>query len=114
MSEIEIQGSPLSTTHQPKIVDFAVIKVFSEEGKYKHFIAKVCDKPNKDGDYEVNFLSQSQKIRYGFQYSRRGMDPATVRLDDIVHILPKSYSVAATTRFCEVFKFEADLILYCL
>ena len=33
-----------------KIEDFAVVKVFSAEGKHKNFIGKICNGPDEDGD----------------------------------------------------------------
>ena len=45
-----------------KIGNFAVVKVFSAEGKHKNFIGKICNGPDEDGDYEVNFMKQSEKI----------------------------------------------------
>ena len=73
MNEVEIQKSPVSTTHQPKIEDFALIKVFLKKGKYKHFIVKIYDGRGEDGDYEVNFLRQSQKSDTVFSFPKRWM-----------------------------------------
>ena len=107
----EIPDSPASTKHKLKIGDYAVMKVFSAEGKHRNFIGKVCDGPDEDGDYEVNFMRQSKRIRGGFQFPEE-MDAASVALDDIVQVLPKPFSVATTKRLCGIFKFRADLTIY--
>ena len=62
----EIPCNSTSTQHQLEIGDFAIIKVYSAEGKYMNFIRTICDGPDEDGDYEVKFMTQSQKIRDGF------------------------------------------------
>ena len=104
----EIPGSPAQTGDQLNIGNFAVIKVFSAEGRHKNFIGKICVGPNEDGDCEVNFMGRSEKIRDGFQFPEE-VDAASIRLDDIVKMLPKPSSVAATKRLCGVLKFGADL-----
>ena len=106
----EIPGSPAQTGHQLNIGDFAVIKVFSAEGRHKNFIGKICVGPDEDGDYKVNFMRRSEKIRDGFQFLE--VDAASIRLDDIVKMLPKPSSVAATKRLCAVLKFGTDLASY--
>ena len=52
----KIPGTPAQTGHQLNIGDFAVIKVFSAEGRHKNFIRRICVGPDKDGDYEINFM----------------------------------------------------------
>ena len=96
-----------------KIGDFAVVKVFSAEGKHKNFIGKICNGPDEDGDYEINFMKQSEKIKHGFQFPEK-VDIASVQLNDIVKLLPKPTSVATTKRLCGVFKFACDLSFYAL
>ena len=107
----EISGSPAQTGHQLNIRDFAVIEVFSAEGRHKNFIGKICEGPDKDGDHEINFVRRSEKIKDGFQFHEQ-VDAASIRLDDIVKMLPKPSSVAATKRLCGVLKFGADLASY--
>ena len=82
---------------QIKIGDFAVVTVFSAEGKHKNFIEKLCNRPDEDGDYEVNFMKQSEKIKHGFQFPEE-VDIASVLLNDIVKLLSKPTSVATTKR----------------
>jgi len=90
----ENPGSPTAAANNLKIGDFAVIKVFSAEGKstYRNFIGKICAGPDEDGEYEVNFMRRSEKIRNGFQFPE-DEDAASVTLDDIVQMLPKPYSI---------------------
>ena len=54
-----------------KIGDFVVVKIFSAEGKHKNFIKKICNGPDKDGDYEVNFLKLPEKIKHGFSFLKK-------------------------------------------
>ena len=107
----KIPCNPTPTQHQLEIGDFAIIKVYSAEGKYRNFIGKICDGPDEDGDYEVNFMRQSQKIRDGFQFPEE-IDAASISLQDIIQVLPQPSSVAATKRLCGIFKFGADLSPY--
>ena len=67
--------------------------------------------PDEDGDNEVNFMRRSEKIRDSFQFPEE-VDAAFIRQDDIVKMLPKPSSVAATKRLCGVLKFGADLASY--
>ena len=67
--------------------------------------------PDEDGDYQINFMRRSEKIRDSFQFPKE-VDAASIRLDDIAKMLPKTSSVAATKRLCGVLKFEADLASY--
>ena len=90
-----------------KIGEFALVKVFSAEEKHKNFIGKISNGPDEDGDYEVNFMKQSEKIKHGFQLPEK-VDIASVLLNDIVKLLPKPTSVATTKRLCGVFKFACD------
>ena len=52
--------------------DFAVIKVYSLDSKWKKFIAQIIDDPNEDEDFEAIFLKRSIKIKDGFIYVRLG------------------------------------------
>ena len=90
---------------------FCCGKFFLAEGKHKKFIAKICNGPDEDGDYEVNFMKQSEKIKHGFQFPEK-VDIASVQLNDIVKLLPKPTSVATTKRLRGVFKFACDLSFY--
>ena len=65
---------------------------------------------DEDGDYEVNFMRRSE-IRDGFQFPEE-VDAASIRLNDIVKMLPKLSSETATKRLCGVLKFGADLASY--
>ena len=94
-----------------KIGDFAVVKVFSAEGKHKNFIGKIRNGPGEDGGYEVNFMKQSEKIKHGFQFPEK-VDIASVLLNDIVKLLLKPTSVAPTKQLCGVFKFACNLSFY--
>ena len=96
-----------------KIEDFAVVKVFSAQGKNKNFIGKIYNEPDKDGDHEENFMKQSEKIKHGFQFPEK-VDIASVPLNDIIKLLRKPTSVATTKRLCDVFKFARDLSFYAL
>ena len=85
---------------------------FSGE-KTENFVGKICNGPDEDGDYEVNFMRQSEKIKHGFQFPEK-VDIASVQLNDIVklRVLPKPASVATTKRLCVVFNFACDLSLF--
>ena len=56
-------------------------------------------------------MRQSEEIRDGFQFPEEA-DATSIRLDDILKMLPKPSSVAATKRLCGVLKFGADLASY--
>ena len=90
-----------------------MVKIFLTEGKHKNFIGKICNGPDEDGDYEINFMKLSEKIKHGFQFPEK-VDIACGQLNDIVKLLPKPTSVATTKRLCGVFKFACDLSFYAL
>ena len=92
---------------------FCCGKSFSAEGKQKNFLGKICNGPDEDGDYEINFMKQSEKIKHGFQFPEK-VDIASVQLNDIVKLLPEPMSVTTTKRLCGVFKFASDLSFYAL
>ena len=107
----EIPGSLAQIGHQLNVEDFAVINVFSAEGRHKNSIGKIFVGSDEDCDHEVNFMRRSKKIRDGFQFPEE-VDATSIKLNDIVEMLPKPSSVTATKRLCGVLKFGAHLAPY--
>ena len=104
----KILGSPAWTGHQLNMGTLLSLNFFS--GRHKIFIRKICVGPEKNGVYEVYFVRRSEKIIDGFQFHE--VDAASIRLDEIVEMLPKPSSVSETKRLCEVFMFGAELTPY--
>ena len=94
-----------------EVGDFVVVKVYSLDDNCKNFIAHILDGPDEDRDFEVKFMTRSQKIKNAFQFPEID-DLASIRLTDIVGILPKPSSVAGTKRLAGVFKFDVNMCAY--
>ena len=80
-----LDSAAVTAKNKLQTVDFAIIKVFLSKGKiaHKNFIRKICYGPDDNGDYVVNFIRRSEKIKHGFQFPE-DEDTASVELNDIV------------------------------
>ena len=93
-----------------QLEDFVVAKVFSQGKNWKNFVAQVVAGPDKDGDFDVKFMKRSCNIKYGFIFPEVE-DWASIKLQDIVKVLPKPLPIAATKRLSGIYKFQINLDL---
>ena len=87
-----------------------VAKVFSQGKNWKNFVAQVVAGPDNDGDFDVKFMKRSCNIKYGFIFAEVE-DLASIKLQDIVKVLPKPLPIAATKRLSGIYKFQINLDL---
>lgn len=87
---------------------FAIVKVYSSDGKFKKFVGLLQNGPDDDGDFKVKFMKRSNKIKNGFVFPEIE-DLASAKKEEIVFILPKPTAVASTKSLSGVLRFDVNL-----
>ena len=69
-SDVEVLDDA-SVTQEKKVKEFVLVKVFLKANTFRHFIARIIDEQDDDGDYKVKFMKASFKIKNAFFFPRR-------------------------------------------
>ena len=90
---------------------YVIVKVFSVDGNFRHFVGLLLNGPDEEDDYEIKFLKRSKQIKNGFVFPDVD-DLATAIKSDIVQILSPPSSAAATKHLANALKFDINLARY--